>query len=236
MSKLLMILGAVSTLWLGVAVASAATPAAAAEAPAVVSAWSVGEEPAPVAPGSMDSGPTCQGPMHQGPMHQGPMHQGPPRGPAEAGKARLAWMTHVLGLSVEQKTAVGTVLEQQRTETDALQRQLRDGGKKLAEALAAAKPVPATVGTLMIEQRTLMQKLEATQDQADQALRALLTAEQKATLAWRPRPGARGWIGYGGGPRGLGRGPMGRQRGMAPPPMGPPPVAPGPELPDVDWP
>ena len=82
------------------------------------------------------------------------MHQGPPARPADAEKRQLEWMTHVLGLSAEQKTAFGKILEQQRSQADALQGQLRDGGKKLAEALEAAKPVPVTVGTLMIEQRS----------------------------------------------------------------------------------
>jgi Spy/CpxP family protein refolding chaperone len=138
-------------------------------------------------------------------------------------------MTHVLGLSAEQKTAFGKILEQQRSQADALQGQLQDGGKKLHEALEAAKPVPVTVGTLMIEQRSLMKKLEAAHDQMNQSLRALLTAEQQVRFdsMRQSGPGLR---------RSRGMGPMGRPQGMPPAPMGlpPAPFPPGPELPPPD--
>jgi Spy/CpxP family protein refolding chaperone len=220
MSTKAMIVGVASFVCLSVALAGAETPVPAPAAPAATPERSAGQMPAPMPP-------ICPGPMHQGPMHPGPMHQGPPAWPAEAGTRQLEWMTHVLSLSAEQKTALGKIIEQQRSQADALQGQLRDGGKKLHEALEATKPVPLTVGTLMIEHRSLMQKVEAAHDQMNQSLRALLTAEQQVRFDSMRQSGA-------GSRRSRGMGPMGRPQGMPSDPMGPPPVPPGPMPPPPD--
>lgn len=207
MSTKLMIVGAVSTLCLGVGLAAAETPSAAPQ------------------PGRT--------PM----VARGPRHVGQP---ADAAKRQVEWMAHTLRLSAEQKTAFEKALEQQRSERDALREKLREGGEKLAEALDAARPVPATVGTLMLERRDLERKLEVSGERSHQALRALLTADQQAVFDSLPKPGLPGLgprrpIGPDRGPRSGGMGPMHGCMGpmkrphdmpfapMAPPPFGPEP-------------
>jgi Spy/CpxP family protein refolding chaperone len=198
MSTKAIIVGAVSTLCLSVALAGAETPAAAPEK-------SGAQTPAP------------------------PLPSGPPARPADPAKWQLERMTQVLGLDADQKTAFEKILDEQRSQTDALQGQLRDSRQKLDEALKAEKPEPVTVGALVIEQHRLMQKGKATQEQANQAMRVLLTAEQQAKFDSMRQPGP-------GGRMGRGMGPMGRPLGAPPAPMGPAPVpapaAPAPPPPD----
>jgi Spy/CpxP family protein refolding chaperone len=251
MSTKFMIVGAVSTLCLSVGLAGAETPIGAPKAPAVAKAAaaaserSLGPDSAPMPPRPMPPGPMClgpmgeepmpmqRGPMHHGVMPRGPMRPGTPDSPADADKRRQEWLTHALGLSAAQTTALGKLLEERRSRAEALRAQLHEADKKLAAALEAAQPVPATVGALLIEQRALMQKLEAGHGQADEALRGLLTAEQRAALDSLPQPGPRGRMDWDRGPMGFGRGPMGFGRG----PMGHPPgvpTAPAPPPPDPE--
>jgi Spy/CpxP family protein refolding chaperone len=247
MSTKLVIVGAVSALCLSVGLAEAETPAASPqtpagdEVPADANAAAAGPErwrgpeSAPMLPGPLDwepmsQGPTDERPMRHGPMPWGPMRQGAPGGPAAADEREQEWLTRVLGLSTEQGTALGKLLEEQRSRADALRGPLREAGRKLAAALADANPVPATVGALLIEQRALIQKLEASHGQADQALRALLTSEQQATLDSLQKSWWRGRREWGRGAMRFGGGPMGRPPGM--PPAPPPP--PGPDEPAAD--
>jgi len=199
MSTKLIVVGAVSTLCL--------------------SAGLAGAEP-PAVPGTRQP----PGPMVS--RHGGPSWQGPFGRRAEAGKRQVEWMAQVLRLSAEQRAAFEDVVDQQVSERAALRERLREGGKKLAEALDGATPAPVTVGSLMIEQRDLMRDLDAARDQTDEALRALLTAEQQATFDSLPKPRPHPRMGRGGGPMGV--------HGMAP--MPPPPCPPDPEPPEGELP
>jgi Spy/CpxP family protein refolding chaperone len=224
MSTKAMIVGTVSILCLGVALAGAETPAAAPEKPGAQGpAVAQDKVMTPAAPVGATGAQMPVLPANAG----APVPAGPPARPQDPAKFQLERMTNMLGLNEDQKAGFEKALAEQRSQTDALQAQLRDSRQKLDEALKAEKPEPATVGALVIEQHRLMQKGQATQEQANQAMRALLTAEQQAKFDSMRRFGP-------GGRMGRGMGPMGRPPGAPQAPGAPAfaPQAPAPPPPD----
>ncbi len=97
--------------------------------------------------------------------------------------------------------------EAQRPQIEALGKQLRENHQRLQEAVDAASPDPAVVGAIVIEGHGLRKQMRKLREDADKALRGLLTPEQQvkfdALLALRRE-----------------RGPMGPMGGA---PFGPPP-------------
>ena len=195
MSTKLLIVGTLGTLCLGVGLAGAETPA---------------PVPEPSGAGSA----LLPAPLRWGSTLEGPLPPGPSALSADADEKRLEWLTQTLGLTTEQRTAFARILEQRRAQEQALRRQLREGKRKLAEALTAAKPEPATVGALLIAQHTVLRTRETVQDEANHALRALLTAEQRAAFDALPKPGPRGLREPGMGP--MARGGDGMARDESP--------------------
>jgi Spy/CpxP family protein refolding chaperone len=125
-----------------------------------------------------------------------------------------------LKLSEPQRAQAKELFEKQRPQLAALHQSLRDNRQKVEEALAAPTPDPTAVGELVIEGHRLQQQSKQLRDQADKALRALLTPEQQvkfdAMRALREERGPMGPLGHGRGFGPMGAGPDG-------PPPGPPP-------------
>ncbi|HVO09435.1 MAG TPA: periplasmic heavy metal sensor [Vicinamibacteria bacterium] len=122
----------------------------------------------------------------------------PTGGPGGPGRGMLQRMERALNLTGDQQAAVQKLLDQQKPQMDALHQQMQDNRQKLEAALSADSPDPATVGTLTIEQRKLMQQGKTLHDQLAQSLRALLTPDQQTKFdALQSLGGPGGWGGRG---------------------------------------
>jgi Spy/CpxP family protein refolding chaperone len=88
-------------------------------------------------------------------------------------------MARALELSEEQKAAFRELLEQQRPQIHALREQMHENHQKLTDALEGDDPDPAAIGQLAIQGQALRKQAEAQREQASQALRALLTPDQR---------------------------------------------------------
>jgi Spy/CpxP family protein refolding chaperone len=101
-----------------------------------------------------------------------------------------------LGLTDEQKAQLAEQREAARPQAQALFGKVQENRERLRQALAAATPDPAVVGSIAIEGHRLQQQLKAQREAGEKALRAILTPEQQTKLdalqALRSGPGRRG--------------------------------------------
>lgn len=126
----------------------------------------------------------------------------PQHGPGGHGGPGFA---HYLGLTADQREQVRQLREAQKPQLEALGKQLRDNHRQLQEALEAASPEPAAVGTIAIQGHALQLQMRQLREDGDKAIRALLTKEQQvkfdALQALRHERGPMGPMGpMGGGP------------------------------------
>jgi len=102
-----------------------------------------------------------------------------PGGGQQAGSPPETVLKDVLGLSDDQVTALKAALDTRKQAADTLMPQLRDVEKALSDALKAASPDAAQLGTLLLN----VQAIRAQFDQANEAFKAavtkLLTAAQQ---------------------------------------------------------
>jgi Spy/CpxP family protein refolding chaperone len=137
------------------------------------------------------------------PGPEGPGWKGP-------GMGRMGGMARFLGLSDQQEAEVRKLMEGQRAQHVALREKLEKNRSLLEEALSSDNPDPAAVGELAIEGHRLREQGRALREAQDEAIRGLLTPEQRtkfdAMKALRDEGGPGGF----GPPRGhLRRGPGG---------------------------
>jgi Spy/CpxP family protein refolding chaperone len=135
--------------------------------------------------------------------------QPPPPGEHGPWMGRGDRMAEFLGLTDQQQTEVRKLMEDRRGDSRALWEKLKTNREAMQQALESASPDPAAVGELAIEAHKLHQQMQALREAQDQAIRNLLTPDQKvkfdAMKAMRPE-GARGPRGagfgveHGGGP------------------------------------
>lgn len=144
---------------------------------------------------------------------------GRPGGPGGPG-GMMGRAARVLQLTDEQKAAFRKTMEQQRPQMQALHQQMSENRTKLKELLDGGNPDPAAVGKLVIQEHQLREQGKAQREQAQQALRALLTPEQQAKFdvleQMKPGPGDMGPGGPGGRHWG-GPGPEARKKGAPAP-------------------
>jgi Spy/CpxP family protein refolding chaperone len=100
-----------------------------------------------------------------------PMHG--PQGRGGPGGARY------LDLTADQKTQIQELRQSQRPQMQALAQKLRETQKRLREALDAASPDPAAIGAIALEGHELQKQMRKLHEDADAAVRALLTPEQQ---------------------------------------------------------
>jgi Spy/CpxP family protein refolding chaperone len=118
-------------------------------------------------------------------------------------------MARYLGLSADQQTQLKALHDEQRPQIQTLGQQLRENHERLQQALEAASPDPAAVGTIVIQGHALQQQMRKLHADADQAVRALLSPDQQTKFdALQALRGERGPMGRGWG------------RGFGPPPGG----------------
>jgi Spy/CpxP family protein refolding chaperone len=131
-----------------------------------------------------------------------PMHGPPGRGGPDGAR--------YLDLTADQKAQIQELRQAQRPQLQELAQKLRDSQKRLHEALEAPSPDPAAVGTIAIEGHELQKQMRKLHEDADAAVRALLTPEQQVKFdALQSLRRERGPMG-----------PMGPRGGA---PLGPPP-------------
>jgi Spy/CpxP family protein refolding chaperone len=105
--------------------------------------------------------------------------QPPPPGGRGPWMGRADRMAKFLGLSQQQQDEVRKLLEERRTDHQALRQQLVKNREAMQQALENASPDPAAVGALAIEAHKLHQQEKALRDAQENAIRDLLTADQK---------------------------------------------------------
>lgn len=103
-----------------------------------------------------------------------------PPGDGRPWMGRAEGMTRLLGLSEQQRDQVQKAMEERRPEHRALRERILKNREALQQALESANPDPAAVGELAIEGHLLRTQERALRDARDEAIRALLTAEQRA--------------------------------------------------------
>jgi Spy/CpxP family protein refolding chaperone len=111
---------------------------------------------------------------------------GGPGGPPPQGGPQLgpdAVLKEVLALSDDQSTALRTLLDTRRQATEAIMPQLADAEKALADALKAATPDAATIGTLLLGVQGLRTQLEQVGETFQNSFNALLTTAQQQKVA-----------------------------------------------------
>ena len=135
-----------------------------------------------------------------------PGGRGPRMGPPER-------MARFLDLGEEQQEEIRRVVEERRADHQALWEKLEKNRDAMQSALEGASADPAAVGELAIEGHRLHQQEKRLRDAQDDAIRALLTAEQKVRFdALKAlREDGIGRPGGGFGPR-PGRGPRPREQ------------------------
>jgi Spy/CpxP family protein refolding chaperone len=105
----------------------------------------------------------------------------PERPPARSpvlGPGRMA----VLGLTYLQRQQVRVLFEASRPQMEALFVEVQESRQALEEAAGAESPDPARVGELYLDLRRLREQGRAQREQMDEALRELLTPEQRRKL------------------------------------------------------
>jgi Spy/CpxP family protein refolding chaperone len=95
---------------------------------------------------------------------------------------RAEGMARFLGLSEQQQGEVRKLMEERRPEHQTLREKLEKNREELQQALESARPDPAAVGELAIEGHRLRQQARSLREAQDEAVRALLTSEQRARL------------------------------------------------------
>ena len=129
--------------------------------------------------------------------------QAPPPGERGPWGGRGEHVARVLGLTEQQQDAVRKLTEERRAEHQALREKLEANREAMGQALDAAIPDPAAVGELAIEAHRLRQQQRALREAEDDAIRELLTPEQKVKFDAMKALRREGM----GGPRGGDRGP-----------------------------
>jgi Spy/CpxP family protein refolding chaperone len=127
-----------------------------------------------------------------------------PGGPGRRGAGGPERIARVLGLTEQQQAQVRQLMQAQRPKHEALREKAEANREALREALSAANPDPTAVGELAIEGQRLREEGRKLREAQDQALRQLLTPEQRtkfdALVSLREeRGGKRGR----GGPHGI---------------------------------
>jgi Spy/CpxP family protein refolding chaperone len=112
------------------------------------------------------------GPSPGGAEPPSPGDRHPRRGRAES-------MARFLGLSEQQQEAVRELMEERRAEHQALREKMAVNREAMEQALDVANPDPAAVGERAIEAHRLRKQQRALREAQDDAIRELLTAEQK---------------------------------------------------------
>ncbi len=129
--------------------------------------------------------------------------QPPPPGERGPWMGRADRMARFLGLTQQQQDEVRKLMEDRRGDRQALWEKLKTNREATQQALDNANPDPAAVGELAIEAHKLHQQMQAMRDAQDEAIRGLLTPDQKvkfdAMKAMRPE-GMGGHPGPGFGP------------------------------------
>jgi Spy/CpxP family protein refolding chaperone len=108
--------------------------------------------------------------------------QPPPPGERGPWRGRAEGLTRLLGLSEQQQDQVQKLMEGRRAEHQALREKVDKNRQELKQALESASPDPAAVGELAIEAHRLRQQDRALREAQDEAIRGLLTPEQRAKL------------------------------------------------------
>jgi Spy/CpxP family protein refolding chaperone len=106
--------------------------------------------------------------------------QSPPPGERGPWMGRAEHMARFLGLSEQQQDQIRKLMDERRTEHQALREKAEQAREQLRQALEAANPDPAAVGELAIEGHRLRQQERALREAQDEAIRGLLTADQRA--------------------------------------------------------
>lgn len=117
----------------------------------------------------------------QGPPPQGPGGPPPPGGP-QGGPPPAAVLVDILGFTDAQLAQFQQVAETRRTAAEALQKQVADAEKALGEALKAASPDAATVGTALLKVEALRKQFGPIEEAFRAGVAGILTAEQKAKV------------------------------------------------------
>jgi Spy/CpxP family protein refolding chaperone len=102
-----------------------------------------------------------------------------PGGPGRRGPGGGDKIARVLGLSEQQQAQVRQLMEAQRPKHDALREKAEANREALREALSAGNPDPTAVGELAIEGHRLRGEGRKLREAHEQALRQLLTPEQR---------------------------------------------------------
>jgi Spy/CpxP family protein refolding chaperone len=129
-----------------------------------------------------------------------------PGGPGRRGAGGPERIARVLGLTEEQQARVRDLMEAQRPKHEALREKAAANREALREALSAGNPDPTAVGELAIEGHRLREEGRKVREAHEQALRQLLTPEQRtkfdALRSLREERGGKRRPG-GGGPDGI---------------------------------
>lgn len=116
----------------------------------------------------------------------GPPPGGPPPaggGPGAPGPSPETVLKEVLGFSDQQLTALQALNEARHQAAQALQQQIADAQRALAEAANAPSPNPTTVGTAFLAVRNLGKQFETIEANYKTGFDGLLTAAQKQKVA-----------------------------------------------------
>jgi Spy/CpxP family protein refolding chaperone len=112
--------------------------------------------------------------------------QPPPSAERGPWMGRAQALTRFLGLSEQQQDQVRKLTEERRAEHQALREKLVKSREELQRALESASPDPAAIGELAIEGHRLRQQDRALREARDEAIRGLLSAEQRVRFdAWK---------------------------------------------------
>ena len=120
---------------------------------------------------------TAQGPPPVGPGGPGP------GGGQQAGPPPDAVLRDVLALTDEQVTALRAAIDARRQAADTLMPQLADAEKALSDALKAAAPDAAQLGTLLLKVQAVRAQLDQLNETFKAAFTKLLSAAQQQKVA-----------------------------------------------------
>jgi Spy/CpxP family protein refolding chaperone len=105
--------------------------------------------------------------------------QPPPPGERGPWMGRAEGFARFLGLSEQQQGEVRKLMEERRTDHQTLREKVERNFEELQQALESANPDSAAVGELAIEGHRLRLKERALREAQDEAIRGLLTQEQR---------------------------------------------------------
>ncbi len=120
------------------------------------------------------------GPAGPPPPSAGGIPGGPGAGPG--GPPPDVVLREILGLTDDQLSAVQALQETRRQTAQPLVQQMGDAQKALGDALKAASPDPAAVGSALLVVESLRKQLGAVDEAFRTGFAALLTADQKARV------------------------------------------------------